>query len=325
MWSPPTDCPWRLYVYSLPRPYHSRHRDSDRGGDADPNATFADNILPGYPGRLRLSGQYSLGSIWMQRALGHRCRTMNPSHADVFFVPAFNIDLVPLNSKTRHKYCAETKETAEMRGGHLQALFQRLTELPNTAGLVERHGGADHILLTPRVGAHPIETFPLCEVSVAAEVQPCSCTHSSVPADALARRHRMTASEAWLTIPCQQLDLLDSRWGAATRFAVEQHTPGTGTYTSHKIFRSVPRPSWVRLDETTAEAPWAHGHPRPTLVTAAFGGTSHDKNTSSKLRTFTPHSGLSFNYRFSHLYCLFHTNPHTYPTSSAASVPPTST
>ena len=77
-------------------------------------------------------------------------------------MPSFNTDLVPLNRKTRYHYCAENASAAAALGGHMAALYRRLDQ--EARGALRRNGGADHVLLAPRVGAHPVETAPLCEL-----------------------------------------------------------------------------------------------------------------------------------------------------------------
>ena len=73
--------------------------------------------------------------------------------------------------------------------------------------------------------------------------------------------------------PLCELDLEDPRWGAATRFAVENEPPlgsWPGVDRSLPLFESVPFPSWVRLSPASAAAPWRTPHPRPLLVAAFF-------------------------------------------------------
>ena len=243
-------CDWWLYVYSLPDSYRKRGNHA-RPASSPASAPWLRDIPQLQTSPLWLTGNYQLGDIILERSLEHPCRTHNATVADLFLVPAWNMDMLPLDRKSAWRWCAENSSYAAAMGGHFAALFARLEA--EATGALRRHGGADHILLSPRVGAEHVETWPLCE-----------------------------------------LELADARWGAALRLGIEQYSPGTGSYTAHPLFKSVPRPSFVRIgtaaDEASSSssssssapwAPWAHTHARPTLVAAALGSVSRFGTTSA--------------------------------------------
>ena len=80
-------CRWRLFVYELPDGY--RKQGAAHGGGGGANAS---DELPLVSGNM----QYALGAIFLERALIHGCRTLTPARADLFFVPSYNTQLVPV-------------------------------------------------------------------------------------------------------------------------------------------------------------------------------------------------------------------------------------
>ena len=149
----------RVFVYPLPAGY----QDSSETAGASPVAEAA-GLLPGWPSGVDLhaSQAHGLGSLFYQRALQqqHRCGT-TPDAADLFLVPAFRSALTPRPSLS----CMESPDNASQRGGHETALYQRIREvtLSNGQPALDARGGADHVLLLPRIGAS-YETRPSCEL-----------------------------------------------------------------------------------------------------------------------------------------------------------------
>ena len=92
----PDRCP-RLFVYDLPDEYRSPDWAATQSGDGSDHVgrgigrPLAEN--PGHGFRTYDGQQYQMGDHFYQRALGYRCRTHDPSEADLFFVPAFTHQL----------------------------------------------------------------------------------------------------------------------------------------------------------------------------------------------------------------------------------------
>eukprot|EP00966_Prymnesium_polylepis_P082153 1902982-Prymnesium_polylepis.1 len=253
------DCRPRLYVYELPATYLRTHHTHV----ARRNLSFTDAaraLLPGFPSGVGLfqTPMYSLSLTLHERALGYRCRTRDPVNADLFFVPASNTEMTARPSRA----CAERAAEAAARGGRERALYSRLREAAGDA--LSARGGADHLLINPRVGAEGFETHPLCEVRCR---QREALPRPSAP--------RATVRPATLapspTARCVQLNLLDPRLGSATRFAVTEKVSYERPYTAHAVFHSTPWPSWVRLTPESAGLPWAAPRPRTHLVAGAWG------------------------------------------------------
>ena len=146
-------CSPRLYVYPLP--------DGYRRISALVNIS-QDHVLDHMQGLPTLSAvhMHGLGHVVYQRALRYRCRTMDPSKAEIFFVPAFGT--FQSNVPPRHKsFCAERRAGSSSSEVFYQtALFERLERAAPNA--LHARGGADHLLLSPRLGAS-WELHPLCE------------------------------------------------------------------------------------------------------------------------------------------------------------------
>ena len=79
----------RLFVYNLSDSYRMRGR-SARAADGR-NFSF-----PGYPAHepLNLHEMYDVATLFFQRALHYRCRVTDAQLADIFYVPAWNTDMV---------------------------------------------------------------------------------------------------------------------------------------------------------------------------------------------------------------------------------------
>jgi hypothetical protein len=92
-----------------------------------------------------------------ERALRHRCRTHNFSHADLFWVAAFHSEIIASPPSRPDVACAEQPIGSVV---HETALFERLERA--APGALAARGGADHILFSPRIGA-AWEATPLCE------------------------------------------------------------------------------------------------------------------------------------------------------------------
>lgn len=252
-----------LFVYDLPDSYRRRGRlaMSARSGEAL-NFSFGGYSAPRQPLRHDAASGADVATVFYLRSLAYRCRVREPSAANLFLVPAYNSEI----SQQPSSHCSE-----QPRGptNHHDALYRRLRSQAGDA--LTARGGADHIFVTPRVGAYFFESHPLCE-----------------------------------------LDLLDPRLGEASRLSVEQ-TPadierspsGPFSYFAAPIFRSIPYPSWVRVNGHTSSlspasddapdarfsaptaeetAPWRElSHPRPLLAAACFG-VSHGALTIVELR-----------------------------------------
>lgn len=142
----------RLFVYNLSDSYRM-HGRSARAADGR-NFSF-----PGYPAHepLNLHEMYDVATLFFQRALHYRCRVTDAQLADIFYVPAWNTDMVSHPSSA----CAERPRGADV---HHSVLYHRMSL--QAPGALEARGGADHILLTPRPGAWYYESFPMCELDL---------------------------------------------------------------------------------------------------------------------------------------------------------------
>ena len=145
-------CDWLLYVYTLPDSYRKRGNHA-RPAPSPAEAPWVQDVPQLKDAQLWQTGNYQLGDIVLERSLSHPCRTRDAAVADLFLVPAWNMDIVSLDRKSAWRWCAENASSATALGGHLAALFARLEA--EAAGALRRHGGADHLLLSPRALGPP--------------------------------------------------------------------------------------------------------------------------------------------------------------------------
>lgn len=245
----------RLFVYNLPDSYRRRGRNA-KTNDMK-HFTF-----PGYSAtRLRLDWMYDVGNVFYARALAYRCRVLDPAQADIFWVPAYNTDMVQHPSSV----CAELPRGPT---NHHSALYQRMRS--QAAGALEARGGADHFLLSPRIGAMYFETHPLCELDLLD------------PRFGTAARLSIEQTPPKSDLPPR----------------------GPFAYFSDRAFISVPYPSWVRLPLSSLSlssrrrsaqaqraavddfiiAPWRHRHSRSVRIAACFGVSSRFGGAIDQLR-----------------------------------------
>lgn len=144
-------CRPRLFVHYLPEGYRD---PNDRIGRGVGSTVLVD--LQDWPAGVHMSNsqQYQLGDLFYERALGYRCRTHEPTHADLFFVPAFSGSL------------AQAQKAEPDAASSPDAMFDRLhaVKTANGRSVLEARGGADHILLQARIGAG-FESTPFAELS----------------------------------------------------------------------------------------------------------------------------------------------------------------
>ena len=215
----------RLYVYALPSGYRD---ELDCAGTAPIAGGGASLGLPTGV-ELQASDQWGLGTLFHRRALEQqrRCPT-DPDSADLFLVPAWTTRITPRPSQ----WCMEGADPqVARRGGHEAALYHRLREVRLRSGepALAARGGADHVLLLPRVGAS-YEARPSCELAYDDRRL------------GLATRLSIEEPGEW-------------EWDGDYR-------PAAG-------FHSVPYPSVLHLDGRASALPWAATHERPTLAALA--------------------------------------------------------
>ena len=130
-------CRPRLYIYDLPKTY--RHKGSPTGRGFGP--TLADNASAAL--KIHRAHTYGTGAAFYECAMTYACRTIDPSQADLFFIPAYT------DRFSTGSYCAERpcRRSAD-------ALLQRLQRVVRPSGgtYLEARKGADHFLLTPKSG-----------------------------------------------------------------------------------------------------------------------------------------------------------------------------
>ena len=164
-------CRPSLYVYHIPEGY--RDPLDTRGRGFGKQVQHVPEFVRGLQLQLYDTDAYSgLGEIIYERALSYRCRTRDPVSADLFLVPAFSgqIGVFARNADTPSGLrCAEVRNyTQAVWRRAADALFLRLYRVSgggNNTSMLERHGGADHLLLNPRHGT-PYEASPYCEFSL---------------------------------------------------------------------------------------------------------------------------------------------------------------
>ena len=245
-------CP-QLYVYELPPAYRDLPT-THRNGTGNPLTlgNQQNSAKPHDATALWNSEQYSVASLLYERAMSYRCRTRDPSKADLFFVPAFKQRLAEKQT------CAEPGSAF----GH-KALSQRLkVPLPNATRpadwngwwtTLEARGGADHIILNARSGMS-WERYPYCELTMGAPALG-AATYLSMeqsPAAALANGSKWVYPEGY----CGQV-------------CVDAYRP---QLLSESFYWSIPWTSYVHVDaEQRSPPPWASLHLRKRLVVAHFG------------------------------------------------------
>ena len=233
------ECAFRLFVYPLPEGYRKQ--------------TIAGSNLSYNPANDDF--QFTLAAIFFDRSVHHRCRTYDPMEATLFLVPAWNADQTHKPSDA----CAE--QSRSTASGVMHLLYDRLEAA--APGRLTARGGADHLLVNPRVGAYRYESHPLCEL------------------DLLDARFGSAARLALEQAP----DAADAHIVHGPRRIFD--------YFSHAVFTSVPYPSWVRLPMPIKGGivigpvpPWhdAAERPRSILVAAIFGAAVRVPDAESASR-----------------------------------------
>ena len=118
----PDRCP-RLFVYDLPDEYRSPDWAATQSGDGSAHVgrgigrPLAES--PGHGFRTYDGQQYQMGDHFYQRALGYRCRTHDPSEADLFFVPAYALclqlaDLLKLEELSARLSCCFLSKSCKL-------------------------------------------------------------------------------------------------------------------------------------------------------------------------------------------------------------------
>ena len=228
-------CRPRLYVYELPSDYTLE----SKGSSFYPGIPLKSESLRGFPPSIQLRSidQYALPIVFNRRALKYTCRTSNPNHADLFYVPVYDMDY------GRHDCGGSITERQDN-------LFRVLAAVRNHANesFLEARGGADHVLATSYQAA-PQDGIPWrtkkCELKMddprlghsALLMFGLSC-HTWAPQAVPHEPYwSITRSTLW-SVPFNSMVMLDA--------------PGAGV-------------------NTVSSFPWDKGtHPRPILVSAIF-------------------------------------------------------
>ena len=147
----PLPCAPRLFVYDLPDRYRYEGRPEGQDFPLPLNMSGTEQPLRDFPAEvpLRAADTYVAGGIFNARALAHPCRTLDPSQADLFLIPAFTD---AFNTKTP-KICADASRNSSARNtwtcSH-DKLFERMEAA--APGALQARNGSDHIVLVPRHG-----------------------------------------------------------------------------------------------------------------------------------------------------------------------------
>ena len=252
-------CIPRLFVYELPKGYRHEGRPSGKLLPASARplmVTSSGNAS--HTVKLQRHVNYQTGTGYFLRAAQHRCRTIIPEEADLFFVPAFTDYQPPSRNRLCEAECASGLQPALRNLVGTQkynytevdvlarsvcdadALVHRLDavrQLESNMSYLERHSGRDHLLLSPRHG---------------------------LTMDAL---------------PCHFEYNLDSpRFANAMRLAIEEATPHPLRKTYYMPnFHSVPPLSIVHAParDVWPDLAWRRLHPRPLLVGGVFSVGRH--------------------------------------------------
>ena len=121
-------CRPRLYVYDLPKTY--RHKGSPTGRGFGP--TLADNASAAL--KIHRAHTYGTGAAFYECAMTYACRTIDPSQADLFFIPAYTDRFITEN------YCAE--RPCRRSADALLLRLQRVVK-PSGGTYLEARKGAD--------------------------------------------------------------------------------------------------------------------------------------------------------------------------------------
>ena len=256
-------CPYQLYMYDLPhtfrrngktnrapRSLHARDLAQLNGDPYICCGVLAAEWLPHFPRGVKLwnSAQFSTAQIVYERVKNHRCRTYDPQRADLFFIPSWSI-LTPqlpssdcaLHWPNSSLYLATSGLYRALRRVQVKCSFTDSSE----CSALDRRGGADHVLLSPRNGA-PMEIHPICELDYS-DARLGASTRLAIEEPSRGR---------W-------------RWW--------DH------YATHELYHSTPHVSNVHLDASAEAAPWRSRHERHILAVAAFG-VGHGNDMNIKIR-----------------------------------------
>lgn len=214
------------------------------------------------PDFLHRVSNYALAGAFLGSALTYKCRTMDPSEAQLFFVPAFS---EKEGFGSRNNAPMSSCATPRCNKTALVALLASVQTSAGVSVLAARHG-SDHILLSPREGHHD-HTKPYPDVNLLA------------PQFSLSVR-----------FACEE--------GAYEGSTYEWPS---SRFITRAPFRSTPFASFVQLPATTGweAAPWRSSHPRPLLVGSAsnlhhegwkIGGSGLLVIEASLPHDFQPHS-----------------------------------
>ena len=80
-------CSFRLFVYPLPNSYRRSRRTTTT------NFSIATSGHHPLQMMLTLIDMYGLGALLHERAISHRCRTSNASHADLLWISAYGSEM----------------------------------------------------------------------------------------------------------------------------------------------------------------------------------------------------------------------------------------
>ena len=129
-------CRPRLFIHQLP--------DSFREPAAD-NSSVGAPLTDGGDGMLYHSEHHRhVGPLLLQRAATFYCQTLDPSAADLFLIPAYRSQLIG-----REGRCAEAEGVV---GNATLEDVARERFLSRLRPALDARGGADHVLLQPRLG-----------------------------------------------------------------------------------------------------------------------------------------------------------------------------
>eukprot|EP00966_Prymnesium_polylepis_P282008 6516782-Prymnesium_polylepis.1 len=131
-------CRPRLYVHPLPDSY--RDVSSHDGPLGAP--------LVSSSGLYASDHHDHIGPLLHERALAYSCRVHDPSTADLFFIPAYR------SLDRRQSRCAERVLEHETPPPGNTSLEESAREqfLSRLRPALDARGGADHVLLQPRLG-----------------------------------------------------------------------------------------------------------------------------------------------------------------------------
>ena len=153
-----TSCRPRLFVYELPSRY--RYEGRPEGQDFPPllltgaesgSGSSNNNPIPALHDwpvgiSLRAADTYVAGGIFFRRSMTSPCRTLDPTQANLFFIPAFT------DAFAAGKLCADAVKNAS--SGESQCSKDRLFERMEASapGALSARNGSNHLVFTPRHG-----------------------------------------------------------------------------------------------------------------------------------------------------------------------------